>query len=170
MKRISMILALSLTAAVMAMGQTSTVSQQKASNSTGVKSFKATSSPAASAPRCTLRGVAGDYAISFNGNVLAPAVGPVATLGILSVDNNGGFTINDTASFAGVIVDRVGAGTITLNADCTGNATVTYTVGQPGRTATFNFVVLDGSREIQLISTTEGSVVTGSAKSMGPAR
>ena len=161
-----MILTLSLTVVVMqAMGQTSTVS----ANANGSKSFKTTSVPSGPAnPRCTVRTVRGDYAIGFSGNVLNPVVGPVATLGVISLDGNGGFTINDTASFAGSLVDRVGAGTITVNSDCTGDATVTYTVGQPGRTATFNFVILDGGREIMLISTTAGSVVTGTAKALSP--
>jgi hypothetical protein len=112
--------------------------------------------------------VRGDYAITFSGNVLMPAVGPVATLGVISLDGSGGFTITDTASFAGAIIDRVGAGTVNLNSNCTGDATVTYTVGQPGRTATFNFVVLDGGNEIELISTTAGSIVTGNARALRP--
>jgi hypothetical protein len=172
MKRISMLLTLSLTVVVMqAMGQTSAVGQnvRTASNSIGAKSFSPSSLPGGAAnPRCTLRTVRGDYAIGFSGNVLMPSVGPVATLGVISLDGTGGFTINDTASFAGALVDRVGAGTINVNQNCTGDATVTYTVGQPGRTATFNFVILDGGREIMLISTTEGSVVTGTAKAISP--
>jgi hypothetical protein len=170
MKRISMLVTLSLMAVVVqAFGQTSTVATnaKTASNSTGTKSFTAASfGSTVTNPPCTLRGIRGDYAITFSGNVLVPAVGPVATLGVISLDGSGGFTIRDTASFAGAIIDRVGAGTINLNANCTGDAIVTYTVGQPGRVATFNFVIADGGREILLISTTAGSVVTGSAKAL----
>jgi hypothetical protein len=169
MKRISMLLTLSLMVIVaQAIGQTSTGSNAiTASNATGTKSFAASNFRGnGTNPPCTLRGLRGDYAITFSGNVIVPAVGPVATLGVISLDANGGFTIRDTASFAGAIIDRVGAGTVNLNANCTGDATVTYTVGQPGRVATFNFVIADGGREILLISTTAGSVVTGSAKAL----
>jgi hypothetical protein len=160
MKRISVLLTLVLVAVVsQAAGQTSLNAK-----TARVKSLAAT----APTPRCTLRSVRGDYAITFNGTVISPAVGVVATLGVISLDGSGGFVIRDTASFAGAIIDRVGAGTINLNANCTGDATVTYTVGQPGRTATFNFVVVDGGREIHLISTTAGSVVTGLAKALDP--
>lgn len=165
MKRISMLLTLSLLVVVsQAAGQTSV--NPRAAKTIGLTASGLGSSPLS--PRCTLRGVRGDYAITFNGTVISPAVGPVATLGVISLDGSGGFTIRDTASFAGAIVERVGAGTINLNANCTGDATVTYTVGQPGRTATFNFVVVDGGREIHLLSTTAGSVVTGLAKALDP--
>lgn len=114
--------------------------------------------------RCSERSLRGDYAIAFDGVV--NGVGPVATLGVITLDGRGAFTINDTASFNGFIVDRVGSGSYTVNANCTGNATVTYTVGQPGRQATFNFVLIDGGREVQLISTVAGAVVSGNAKSL----
>ena len=163
MKRISLLLTLGLLVVVsQGVGQTSM--NAKAARPEGLTASGLGITVAT--PKCTLRGLRGDYAITFHGTVISPAVGPVATLGVISLDGSGGFVIRDTASFAGAIIDRVGAGTVNLNANCTGDATVTYTVGQPGRTATFNFVVIDGGREIHLISTTAGSVVTGLAKAL----
>ncbi len=170
MKHISMLLTLSLILVVVeAMGQTKTGGRNftAESNSTATEKLVTTDFRSfAPVSRCTARRLAGDYAITFNGNVTG--VGPVATLGVISVDGNGSFTISDTSSFNGLIVNRVGAGPINVDPDCTGNATVTYTVGQPGRSATFNFVILEGGREILLISTSAGAVVTGSAKALHP--
>jgi hypothetical protein len=112
--------------------------------------------------RCSVRSLDGVYAIEFSGSFIG--VGPVATLGTIRLDGAGNFEVTDTASFNGVIVDRVGAGTYTVESDCTGSATVLYSVGQPGRQATFNFVISNQGRDVSLIGTTPGGIVSGSAK------
>lgn len=111
---------------------------------------------------CSVRSLNGVYAIEFAGSFVG--VGPVATLGTIRLDGAGNFEVNDTASFNGAIIGRVGAGTYTVESDCTGSATVTYSVGQPGRQATFDFVITDRGQDIRLIGTTPGGIVSGSAK------
>ncbi|HEV2799825.1 MAG TPA: hypothetical protein VGW12_04975 [Pyrinomonadaceae bacterium] len=111
---------------------------------------------------CSVRSLRGTYEIEFSGHFVG--VGPVATLGTITLDGNGNFNITDTASFGGTILTRVGSGTYNVESNCTGSATVTYTVGQPGRQATFNLVVTDNGRDVRLIGTTPGSIVLGSAK------
>ena len=117
-------------------------------------------SPAAA--NCSERTLRGAYEIDFSGHFVG--VGPVATLGTITLDGDGNFTITDTASFNGAIIARAGTGVYNVESNCTGSATVTYTVGQPGRQATFNFVVTDQGRDVRLIGTTPGSIVSGSAK------
>ena len=112
--------------------------------------------------KCSERSLNGVYSIEFSGSFVG--VGPVATLGTIKLDGAGNFEVTDTASFNGTIIDRVGAGTYTVGADCTGSATVTYSVGQPGRQATFDFVITDRGQDVRLIGTTPGSIVSGSAK------
>ena len=112
--------------------------------------------------KCSERSLSGVYAIEFAGSFVG--VGPVATLGTINLDGAGNFVVTDTASFNGTIIDRVGAGTYSVDSDCTGSATVTYSVGQPGRQATFNFVITERGLDIRLIGTTPGGIVSGSAK------
>lgn len=168
MKRTSMLIALSLILASLQLtGQANTVGKNvNAVAATSLKGNKPMAPPDSGdddsrGNRCSNRRVRGKYGIAFSGVV--NGVGPVATLGVITLDGRGAFSIEDTASFNGFIVDRVGEGSYTVNADCTGNATVTYSVGQPGRQATFNVVVLEGGREILLISTTPGAIVPGKA-------
>ena len=118
---------------------------------------------------CSTRSLRGTYEIEFSGHFVnvvnsVTTFVPVATLGTITLDGDGTFTIKDTASFGGQILSRVGSGVYNVESNCTGSATVTYTEGQPGRQAFFNLVVTDNGRDVRLIGTTPGSIVSGSAK------
>lgn len=116
---------------------------------------------------CTAAQVSGNYGVVSNGfSITAPAslppesVGPYAAVGRLTVNPDQTLSLNLTQSFNGIVIPATTSsltGTFTINSDCTGSLAINNGV-------TYNFVVVDSGKEIQLIQTNLGSAITGVAK------
>jgi hypothetical protein len=118
-------------------------------------------------PTCTNAGLKGGFGFQTTGIFLAgaPVTGPVAFVGALS------FSVNSSGD--GVLSGRVAGsedgtiftfteapvtGSYSVNSDCTGTATIT----PEGQSAlNFNFVVVDGGKEMLAIETDADTVVSG---------
>jgi hypothetical protein len=92
--------------------------------------------------------------------------GPRAAVGQFTVDGSGNLTGSETQSNNGIIVKGVTeTGTVTINADCSGSATITLKgTGVDTTTRTFNFQILHNSQEIIAIVTDQGFTETIDAK------
>jgi hypothetical protein len=102
-------------------------------------------------------GFAGD-GFSTSGPVPAniSAFTPVATIGVDTFDGAGHLSGSITVSFGGLIVSSPLSGTYTVNADCTGSATVTET--NSGFVIHLIFVIVDHGMQLRNLDTDTGSV------------
>lgn len=115
--------------------------------------------PAANARSCSLSGVAGTYGYTTNGSI--PALGAVAGMGHITLDSSGNATGAQTVSFNGAIVPETLSGTYSVNADCTGTATINvYHGGVLARTTNLNLVYVNEQREFRAIFLSAGTVLT----------
>ncbi len=115
--------------------------------------------PAANARSCSLQGVSGRYGYTISGTI--PTLGAVAAVGNVSLDAEGNVTGAQTASFNGAIVKETLSGTYTVNADCTGTATISvFRSGVLVRTSNFDVVWDNNQRELRAIFLTAGTVLT----------
>lgn len=85
-------------------------------------------------------------------------VGAVAIVGQVILDGKGKISGNETASLNGTIKTASISGTYTENANCTGSAQI---MPQGFGTANFDFVVVNGGKEILLIETDPGTTISG---------
>jgi hypothetical protein len=81
---------------------------------------------------------------------------PVAAIGVDTFDGAGNLSGSITGSFGGLIFTSPLSGTYTVNADCTGSATVTETNG--GFVIHFSFVIVDHGRQLRNLATDPGAV------------
>ena len=115
--------------------------------------------PAAQARSCSLSGVAGAYGYTTSGSI--PTLGAIAGLGHITLDSAGNLTGAQTVSFNGTIVPETLSGTYTVNADCTGTATINvYHGGVLARTTNLNVVYVNEQRELRAIFLTAGTALT----------
>ncbi len=115
--------------------------------------------PEAQARSCKVSGVAGTYGYTTSGTI--PTIGGVAAVGHISLDASGNLTGAQTASSNGAIVPETLSGTYTVNADCTGTATVNvYHSGVLARTTNIDVVFENNQRELRAIFLTAGTVLT----------
>jgi seryl-tRNA(Sec) selenium transferase len=115
--------------------------------------------PTSQARSCSLHRVSGRYGYTTNGTI--PTLGAVAAVGQVTLDASGNLTGAQTASFNGAIVPETLSGTYTVNADCTGTATVNvYHSGVLARTTNLNVIYDDNERELRAIFLTAGTVLT----------
>jgi hypothetical protein len=103
----------------------------------------------------------GAYAYSRVGTVID--AGPAAANGVVTFDGQGNLAGTDTASVNGVIAQRTFKGDYTVEADCTGAATLAFANGEVVRIA---LQLIGGSWEVAFIQTDDGTVITGAAKKM----
>jgi len=100
----------------------------------------------------------GTYMSMGGGTVLG--IGPVAFIGTLYLDGNGGGTNPFTVSLNGAIVSADAAVTYTVSSDCTGTLAL-------NGTTTFDIRVSPDGRKVDYIRTDagagSGTVITGSA-------
>lgn len=109
---------------------------------------------------CTNGFAEGRYGYTFNGTVLTPAgVATTTAVGVLTVKADGTLIFADTQSLNGQISRRNFTGTYQLNPDCTGTAQ--FSTGLSG-----DFVLTDDGREIRVIITTPGTIISGQGKKM----
>lgn len=72
--------------------------------------------------QCTVASLHGSYGYFLSGPEIG--LGPVAAVGIMTLDGAGGLSARDTVSNNGVIDRRNGPGAYTLNSNCTGSISV----------------------------------------------
>lgn len=116
---------------------------------------------------CSASNLKGPYAYLFNGfaydaqgNLLVQA-----TSGRILPDGNGTLTGSDTFSNDGTIGRRTYTGTYTVNSDCTGATTLTFSDGSK---TSLDLVVLSNGREVNLITTDLDAIFSGVAKQQFP--
>jgi len=115
-------------------------------------------------PKCSNATLKGSYGLMISGTRPAPFVAPggqgfvgatelVVGVVIQIFDGNGNFTQTDNVkgTIAGIVPDRPGRGTYTVNADCTSTQTVT----PPGQAPIVSKgVVVDGGKEFKQVTVT----------------
>src|SRR5260370_8891513 len=97
---------------------------------------------------CTVASLHGSYGYYLSGPLIG--LGPVAAVGIVTLDGEGGLSARDTVSNNGVISRRNGPGAYTMNSNCTGSLSLNgdflgfsadFTVVPEGRGREFTFIV-----------------------------
>src|SRR6266571_874299 len=121
--------------------------------------------------RCTNASLSGSYAFKVDGaNVYIPlpgGPGPFAAVGKNTYDGKGGMQGSIVISSNGVIIPANYTGTYTVQSDCTGFKSATFTSGLlQGATVDFDFVIDDDAREIRMIVSDDGFAVSGSARKL----
>ncbi len=107
---------------------------------------------AVGAHTCSLASVAGTYSLTTTGSI--PAIGPVAAVGVVTVEKSGNLSGGQTRSLNGAIADETFNGTATVNPDCTGTDVIqVFQDGVLVRTSTLNLVYEDNSRSARAIFT-----------------
>jgi hypothetical protein len=102
---------------------------------------------------CSAAAVAGEWAYTEAGSVIPSSVAvPFAAVARYTLDAGGDLSGTATSSSGGTIANVTLKGTGTVNPDCTGTLTVgVYASGSLVRTATFDVVYVDGTREARAI-------------------
>jgi len=114
--------------------------------------------------RCKVADFEGSWGFTLTGTLLvAPPglAGPGTAVGAFTADKAGNISGQDTTSANGNVFEETFTAILTVNADCTGSATVTASV--VGVTH-FDLVLVANKKELLLIRTDLGTVVSGSAK------
>ena len=113
--------------------------------------------------KCSFRRLAGDW--GFTGTGTRTGVGPIAAVGIYTLDEDGNILNGkQTISFNGLVVEETFSGTSTLNEDCTGTSVVNVTSPVLNRTSHLSFVDVNDMNESRLIFTDAGTILTSEAK------
>ena len=120
---------------------------------------------------CSVATLSGGYGYSVIGELLlgpegAPQPGgstrvPVATVGRHQFDGQGGVTAADYASLGGNIVQRTAVGTYSLDSDCRGTMTLTFT---PGGRIPLAIVVVDGGEKVNILNIETGTIIYGATE------
>ncbi len=111
-------------------------------------------------PACNNRLIAGNYGFTVQGTKLAGSgpTGPQVGVAMAQFDGKGGFTQIDTVTISGQVVSDFthtpATGTYTVNPDCTGTFTITFTDGRPP--VETSFVVVENGLEIDTVVTSAG--------------
>lgn len=103
---------------------------------------------------CSNETLHGSYAYSADGFVAPAPFTPIAEAGTYDFDGSGSFSTANTLSFGGLIIPRTATGTYTVNADCTGSASIDGGVS-------FNFAIARAATAIRFVVSTSGVAVTG---------
>src|SRR6266446_1609159 len=115
--------------------------------------------PPSDNPQCTAENLQGRYGYTISGWLVSP-LRPVAAVGVLTFDGEGRI-LNAQGTFNNsvAISRRMGAGSYTVNPNCTGSATVAGDFAG----LTFDFMIIPGTHgsEFSLIVTNSGTVETG---------
>jgi len=108
----------------------------------------------------TLNGI---YAFRATGTLVSPQPFPglIAIVGTQTYDGNGATSGRQTVSSNGNIFSENLSGTYQVNPDCTG--TFSFQLF-PGVSINFFFVIDDNKKEIQVIQTDPGAIVTATAR------
>jgi len=111
-----------------------------------------TSAPAR-AEKCSLAAAAGKYGFTLNGVAITQAGAvPLAAVGKAILDAAGNVSGSEARSVGGAYADETLSGTYTVNADCTGTATVQFfEAGNLVRTSQLSLVFDNNLREIRMV-------------------
>jgi hypothetical protein len=131
--------------------------------------------PSSQAGQCSLAGLAGRWGYTYTGAITPPSGAiPVASVGSFKQDAAGNISGSQTRTVAGSSGVENIAGKVTVNADCTGSASISvYDLsGTLLRTAELALVYVDDAREARFIfkslvqnnGTTLPVVITANAK------
>jgi len=120
---------------------------------------------------CSLQTITGSYGISTTGSIVsAGPIGPVADVGVIIFDGNGGVSQTTTVSLNGAVIPNRSSsgGSYVVNADCTGNISLTLPTPTGSITSTSHFVIVHNGEELLTIVTGAGRVLSGDAKRQHP--
>jgi hypothetical protein len=109
--------------------------------------------PAAQAATCSAATVKGDWALTLSGSLLLPT-GPVPVAAVVKATLNLDGTVKggEARNVGGQYADETLSGTFTVNADCTGSATVNFFEDeQLVRTSTLTMIFDDNSKEVRMV-------------------
>ena len=121
----------------------------------------------AQAHQCTLADAAGRFGYTSNGSIVTPPVGLFTAVGHVTFTETGTFTGAQTTSVAGNLVDETVQGTYTVNADCTGAATVyVYHGSVLARVSHINLVWDAHQNEVRAIFLNPGTNISIEARRM----
>jgi len=111
-----------------------------------------TSAPAR-AEKCSLAAAAGKYGFTLNGVAITQAGAvSLAAVGKAILDAAGNVSGSEARSVGGAYADEALSGTYTVNADCTGTATVQFfEAGNLVRTSLLSLVFDNNLREIRMV-------------------
>ena len=111
-----------------------------------------TSAPAR-AEKCSLAAAAGKDGFTLNGVAITQAGAvPLAAVGKAILDAAGNVSGSEARSVGGAYADETLSGTYTVNADCTGTATVQFfEAGNLVRTSVLSLVFDNNLREIRMV-------------------
>lgn len=109
---------------------------------------------------CTVASLYGSYGYFLSGPLIG--LGPVAAVGIVTLDGGGGLSARDTVSNNGVIDHRIGSGTYSINSNCTGSLSLNGDF--LGLSADFTVVPESHGREFTFIVTNPLTNQAGEAK------
>ena len=117
---------------------------------------------------CSITTLTGSFGIQVTGSIVANGpIGSVAEVGVIEFDGAGGASQTTTISLNGTIISNRSSlsGSYQINSDCTGDFAFVLPVA-PGITATStsHFVVVDHGREIRLVNSGVGRVLSGNAR------
>ncbi len=119
---------------------------------------------------CTLETLRGSFgftgqALVTGSSTLPAPIGafvPFANVGVVTSDGQGNFFGSDTFSFGGRIGQETFSGPYTVNANCTGSITLTFSPG--GGTGHFDFVLDDHAEELRVVGKNAGATFTAVAR------
>jgi hypothetical protein len=129
-----------------------------------VMALALTAAPTAKASEksCSNATLRGAYSDQDTGTIVG--VGPFAGVNIDSFDGKGNLTISGISSVNGSVFPGVESGTYQVNSDCTG----TYTVSGGGITVDAFFVIDNAGKELKIVITDPGNVITCIARKQFP--
>ena len=104
---------------------------------------------------CGATGKKATFAANLTGTI--NGIGPAAAVGQATLDGKGNISGTGTFSLDGSILTGSISGTYTENSNCTGTAAITP---QGFSTLNFDFVVVNGGKELLLIETDAGTTVS----------
>ena len=112
------------------------------------------------ATNCTTETINGSYGYAITGWTFDSSGNGwgFAESGKVVADGTGGLSLQATASQTGTIASGASSGSYSVNADCTGTATLN------NGSAHLAFVVIASGREIQFVQTDTGTAISGSAE------
>ena len=112
---------------------------------------------------CSNNTLNGSFGYKATGTLVAPQPIPglLAIVGRETFDGNGGVSASQTVSSNGNIFPLNLSGAYQVNPDCTGTMSLQLA---PGVTLNFFFVIDDSRKEIQVIQTDQGAIVTAIAR------
>ena len=109
---------------------------------------------------CTVASLHGSYGYFLSGPLIG--LGPVAAVGIVTLDGGGGLSARDTVTNNGVIDHRIGSGTYSINSNCTGSLSLNGDF--LGLSADFTVVPESAGSEFTFIVTNPLTNQAGEAK------